>query len=479
MAIKSSRYYNDPAIGQAFENLSALFAPPDSGDAANYALARERNQRSDIVAQLQQNPEYAGFDMQAILADLYDPTQSFRKVEMDDATARRGQDVSAATSRANNASDNQRALVEGMFGPLGQGEVRPALPDDLAAIFDLPPIAEAAGAAKPLSNTEVVGANRQRLIDSGQLTDDMLVNEIMGSVPVENVVDPVTGKPVIAARPDAVGKEPYFNKGAEAKPDNAVALLADGTTQVPAVQGPDNRWYNAQTGEVLPADIRIFKMPQTQGSMSDTGLSKPTNSYIERQLVDIAIAKDTAQALRKKIADSPASQGLVGWMRGTAQNVIQTGGEVGKFFGGQVAEVTNAIENGLADADLAGAFDPNIPAIEMLANLLAFQYAKTTTGERLSNEMLKASRRALGLDGLDANQANSLARLDQAIAQIDAQEKILRGVRKNGLDATAAPSPAPTDPTAMPSAEDVPDGVDPEDWKYLTEAERAEFLNGN
>lgn len=477
MAIRSSRYYNDPNIGAAFENLASMFAPPDSGDAANYALAKERNQRSDIVAQLQQNPEYAGFDMQAILADLYDPTSSFKKVGMDDATTRRGQDITASTSVTNNASDNQRALVEGMFGPLGQGQVRPELPDDLAAIFDLPAMPAVAGLPKPMSDTEVVGGNRQRLIDGGQLTDDMLINEIMGAVPVENVVGP-DGKPVITSRADAVGQQPFINQGAQAKPENAVAQLADGT-QVPAIQGDDGRWKHAQTGAELPADIQIFKIPSPQGSASEVGLGKPTANYIDRALIDIAVAKDTATKLRDLIVAAPASQGMVGWLRGTAQNVIQTGGELGTFFGGQTAEVADDIKSGLADAGLAGAFDPNIPAIEMMANLLAFQYAKTTTGERLSNEMLKAARTALGLDGLDANQANSTARLNQAIQQIASQENILKKAKGEGVDALSAPSATEAGLAEAGSAEGVPDGVDPTDWSYLTDAEKAEFLNGN
>jgi hypothetical protein len=233
----------------------------------------------------------------------------------------------------------------------------------------------------------------------------------------------------------------------------AVIKNTDGKTQVPAVQGPDGGWYNAQTKARLPDDIRIFKVPQAQGTAADVGLSKPTDTYIEKQLIDIGTAKETAVKLRDMIAAAPASQGMVGWIRGTAQNLIQTGGELGAYFGGGVAEVANDIKNGMADAELAGSFDENIPAIEMLANLLAFQYAKTTTGERLSNEMLRASRAALGLDGLDANQANSLARLNQAIEQIEAQENQLKRIQQEGIGAASSPAGAAPAPTAMGAGE--------------------------
>jgi hypothetical protein len=469
MSIRPSRYYNDPNIGQAFDNLAGAFAPPDAGDTANYALARSRNQQSDIVAKLAADPRYAGFDHQAILADLFDPTQSFYRVNADDATARRGQDVAANTSVMNNAADNRRALATTLVSPLAPGEVRPDLDPDLADLFGLPAVPGAAGRPPVLNTSEWEAVQRQRLVDAGKLTDADLVNSIMGTVPVENVVGP-EGNPLIVARPDAVGQQPYFNKGAEAKPENAIAMLADGS-RVTAIQGADGKWKNAQTGQPLPVDIQIFKLPQAQGSASEVGLGKPTVNYIDRALIDIAVAKDTAVKLRDLISSAPASQGMVGFLRGTAQNVIQTGGELGAFFGGQTAEIAKANEEGAADAGLAGAFDPNIPAIEMMANLLAFQYAKTTTGERLSNEMLKAARSALGLDGLDANQANSTARLNQAISQIASQENILKKAKGQGVNALSSPSSA--------SDEGVPEGVDPEDWSYLTDAEKAEYLNGD
>lgn len=460
--------YNNQALGNSFENIAQMFAPPAAGDMANYALAKERNQRNDIVARLAADPQYAGFDHQSILADLYDPTQSFYKVNTDDATSRRGQDIVAETSRANNAADNATTLALPRFSPIKQGEIIPAVDSSLATQFGLPTgLGPVRGDPKPLSVDELKAQEMARLIGDGQISDDNLVSISMSGVPVENVVGP-EGKPVVLPRDKAVGQEPYFNKGAEASPENMIAQLSDGRT-VTAVQGEDRAWYNAQTGEKLPDDVQIFKVPAPQGSASDVGLGKPTTNFIDRSLIDIAVAKDTAKKLRGLIAAAPASQGAVGWLRGTAQNVIQTGGEVGQFFGGGVAEVADAIKSGAADAGLAGEFDANIPAIQMMANLLAFQYAKTTTGERLSNEMLKAARAALGLDGLDANQANSLARLDQAIAQIASQEEILKRAKGEGVDALSTPA----------GGGDAPEGWTPEEWGYLSAAEQEEYLNGN
>lgn len=438
MAVKMSGAYNNPELAVAAQNIAAMFAPPSATEAAAYSTARANNQKADIVARLAQNPEYQGFDHQSILADLYDPTQSFIRVNMDDATTRRGQDITAQTSIANNALDNRTSVIGDMFGSLAPGEMRPALPGDIAGMYGLPALPAAQGNVKPRTQAEVLGGETQRLIESGLINDQMLTSTVMGDVPVENIVGP-DGNPIIEYRDQAVGQQPYFNQGAEAKPSNGVARLRDGSL-VPATQGTDGVWRHSQTGEPLPSDIQIFDVPQAQGTAEEVGLSTSTNSSIEKQLIDIAVAKDTAISLRDLIAESPASQGMVGWLRGTAQNVIQTGGELGSFFGGGVADVARDIENGLADAELAGLFDPNIPAIEFLANLLAFQYAKTTTGERLSNEMVRATRKALGLDSLSSNQANSLARLNQAIEQIEAQEDILQRARNGGVDSISGTS---------------------------------------
>jgi hypothetical protein len=251
--------------------------------------------------------------------------------------------------------------------------------------------------------------------------------------------------PGAAAR---TGAQPFVNKGAEAKPTVSNYRTPDGRSGT-AVYDPELGLVDTQTRQPLPAGSQTFSA-QSQGNVDDV-LGKTANNQIERQLIDIAVAKDTAVTLRNLIASSPASQGVVGWLRGTAQNVVQTGGELGQFFGGQMQEVSEAIRNGTADAGLAGLFDPNIPAIEMLANLLAFQYAKTTTGERLSNEMLLQTRRALGLEGLTANQASSLARIDEAIKRIEAQQGILMQARRGGVEAISGAAPAAPAAGAMPA----------------------------
>jgi len=417
-AVRPNRYFNDPNIGAGFSNLAAIFAPPAAADVANYANAAATKAEAQRLAQL--FAEAGSFDERGQAANLWDPTSSHRALEMGDATARE-------KIRADNAGALARQFAQPVV--LGQGETA-FLPQQTVAATGLAPMF--AGAAKPLSETEFKAGVLAGLPENEQRA------AALSGVDLAQIVR--DGRPVNVFEPDAVDMEPFINLGATAKPTNALAQLQDGT-RVPAVQGADGGWVHAQTGARLPDSIQIFDMPKPQGTAEEIGLGKPTVNSINQQLLDITVAKNTAVKLRDAIASSPASQGVVGYIRGTAQNLIQTGGEIGAYFGGEVNEINKRIANGLEDVSLASSFDPNIPAIEMMANLLAFQYAKTTTGERLSNEMLRASRAALGLDSITANQADAVTRLNTAVSLIEDQEGILRKALNEGVgDGTATPT---------------------------------------
>lgn len=446
MNVRANRY-NDPNLGAAFEGLARVFAPPSAQDLAGYATANAKRQEAERLAWLFNNPNDPTASNRSSLIGVqgYGQTPDGYRYGVDTtaATARRGQDIGAATDLEKQRIAGQYGLAGQFMTPLAPGYVQPGLPDTVADAFGVPAMPRTEGAPKPLSEAEQKAAERQRLQSSGLLSDQMLADAIIGEQAPVKTVDPVTKLPVFSTPGTAArtGAQAYVDVGSAPKPENGMALLRDGT-QVPAVQDPaSGRWRHAQTGAELPPDIQVFKTPAPVGTNEQIGVGKPVANGIDRQLIDVAVAKDTAMKLRGMIATAPASQGAVGWLRGTAQNVVQMGGEVGQYFGGQIKDVTDAIASGAADASLAGAFDPSLPAIEMMANLLAFQYAKTTTGERLSNEMLRASRAALGLEGLTANQASSLARIDTAIKQMQAQEEILRRIRTNGVGA-GQPAPA-------------------------------------
>lgn len=446
MPVRNNGYYNNPAFAQAASNLASLFEPPSGADAAGWATAdakrQEAQRRADFFSSAP-TLDVDTYDRQGAALGVFAPTQGFGARNMDDATKRYGIDVGASTSRSNNAADNARAIQQSqigsltdLFGPLNEGQVAPAVPDDIAAILGAPgAIGQREGREKPLT------AEEQRAQFMQLLNPDEQRAVAFGNTPTANVVTPEG--PRIASSLDSIGQEPHFNRGSEPKPDVVNYRAPDGRAGT-AVYDSELGLVDTQSRQPLPQGTQTFKS-QARGTADDV-LGQSTQNRIDKQLIDAAVAKDVAVKLRDMVATSPASQGVVGWLRGTAQNVIAAGGEVGKYFGGSVDDIQKRIANGLEDQDLAGAFDTNIPAIELMANVLAFQYAKLQGADRLSNEMVRATRSALGLDGLTANQQSSVARLNQAIKMIESQEGILRGARGGGVNAvesTAPPAPPP------------------------------------
>lgn len=233
-----NRYYNDPALGAAFANLAQAFAPPSAQDMAAYSSAGLNRQKYDQLAQLFAAGGSPSEQAALIGAQTYGATpQGFTyKVEQDNATQRYGYDTQAATSTANNAADNARAMDEARlrdatqrygydsemegkkysadqsrvaamfgtaYGALDPGQVRPAIPQAEASMFGLPGgLAPAQGAPKPLGMDEVKAADYLRL---PQPQRDAIV---FGSTPIEQVLDPTTGAPVNVTAPEALGRAP-------------------------------------------------------------------------------------------------------------------------------------------------------------------------------------------------------------------------------------------------------------------------------
>jgi hypothetical protein len=462
MAVVGNRYYNDPALGQAFSNLAAAFGPPSGGDLAGYATAKAKREEASRLAQLfdyASDPNYdqGTADRMAVLGGLYTPNSSYYAVNLGDQTTRRGQDVVAGTSRANNAADNARALevarganttsiTNTLLGPVGEGATR-FVPPAIADMYGLPPVQAGniaasqgerittpdnrviEGAAKPLTDAEL----------KAQILSGLPVNEqraaVLGQTNVENVVGE-GGIPEIVFRSDAVGRQPYFNKGAEAKPQNAVAVMPDGQ-QVPALQGQDGRWVHAQTGTPLPENIKIFDLPKATGTAADVGLAPTTanETAANNQEAEVTRALNLLDIYQNAVSNNPGSIGLAGLVRGTAQNATQTAIDLAQAFGKtapQVAEAANEVRAGL-QAVAPEFFDTSIPEIDFLQGTLAYSLART---ENPSGEVSRQAFERVKGGGLLANKASALAAIEANRKVLNSQLEGIRTLRAPGSGRT-------------------------------------------
>ncbi len=222
MPIRSNGYYNNEAFAQAASNIAALFAPPSGADAAGWATADAKRAQMNNLGRLfdySQDPnlDQTRFDRMGAAAGQWTPSQGYYAV-----------DQSNATSRANNAADNARALqanqldnqtkaIIGLNGPLNPGQVAPAVSEDFMKLLDMPAIAERVGPAKPQTEDELKAAI------FANLPPDQKKAIVFGNTPVENVATP--DGPRIATRLDAIGQQP----APKDQPPGMSVTLPDGT----------------------------------------------------------------------------------------------------------------------------------------------------------------------------------------------------------------------------------------------------------
>lgn len=453
MVIRRNGLYNDPALGQAFDNIASMFAPPSGSDLAGYASANATKQEAARLAHLYaqaQNPEVA---LEALDRLNY-------------AARGNANNTFIAIDRNNqNALDQQRLVNEGELAKLYATPVEVKenatvyVPGQHSANSGLNPVltgqtsvgqgerviradgAEFTGAPKPMTDSEL------KAVILGGLPENEQRAAALGSTPVTNVVTPEG--PRIQFQADAVGMEPYFNKGAEAKPQNAVALMPDRKTRVPAVQGPDGKWVHAQTGQQLPEGIEIFDLPKAEGSAADVGFAPTTANATSanNQEAEVSRTLNLLDIYESALDNNPGALGLAGLVRGTAQNAVATATDLARAFGGTAPEVAAAAED--LRAGLQGVapdlFDPSIPEIAFLQGTLAYSLARTEnpSGEVSRQAYERALERVKG--------GGMLANTQSAKAAVQALRKVVNS-QLEGIRTLRAPGTGRTDTTYQPPA---------------------------
>jgi len=474
MAIRKNSYYYDPAIASAFDNLSAAFATPTGADVLGYTKASAEREKAARLAELFANPSDPNFDRKNIAVGNYAPTQSFYAQDQNNTTTLRGQDVAAGAQRDVAKIGADAALSRLYATPIVVGDGQTAvLPQQTQAATGLPQTiggnvtvgqgqivqrpdgSTVTGAAKPLNESEIKAAIIGRLPAGEQRA------AALQGVGTTNVVGP-DGKPTVAFTPDAVGQTAY-------EKDNLPAQVAnfktpDGRVGTAAFNRDTGKWTETQTGAELPAGTQTYSA-NLQGDKQNTGLGASTQNNVDSMLVDLTLAQDTSKQLRQMITSNPGSQGLVGKLRGTVQDVLAAGGEVGKLFDVNIQKAKADIAAGRIDPEVVAKFnnfDPSIPATSLLETLLTAQVAKVLDPNgRISNDRYQQVAAALGNGGLTGNSQRTVATLDQLDRMIESRRAILApsapAAAKIGQTAGAPPA-APAAPAAPEVWERGPDG---------------------
>ncbi len=444
MPVRLNRFFNDPQLGAAAENLASLFAPPSGADAAGYAAAAAKKEEAGRLAELFAYPKNKAFDQTVFdrmgqAAGQWTPANGYYGVDVGAETARRGQDIDAATSLTNNQADNQQRFLSGLYQPLNQGQVRPAVPDSVASLFGVSDIGPDAGLAPALSKTEWDAQQAERLRTSGQLSDADILSTITGDIPVEQVVGS-DGEPRFARRPDAVGQQAYVNRGAEAKPTNGMAILRG--NRVAVIQGPDGQWREAQTGNPIPPDVEVFELSKQEGAPGEFDATTANITEGNRLSASLDAAEESIARYEALLRNNPGVAGVPGSMMGLAQDAVQSLREISQTFGDKAPEAAvtlDEIRDGLEQ--FAPNYNPAIQRARTNAAELAYTWAQ------IQNPSGEVSRQAYerALDALTGgvlrNNASALAGLQgfrDAIASARVKVDRLRNPRATSPVAPAA-----------------------------------------
>lgn len=342
MSIISNRAYSDPNIARIAQNLSGLFAPPSAGDTANYAkanaLREDAARRAELyqLAQATEGFDQGRFDRMGVAAGLYNPNQSYYSVDQGNATQRYGYDRSFDASRLNNADNNERAMMEAILkaatDPVAEGAVRPGFNPTDYGVESVPAVPEFGGREKPLSETQWEAQQRQRLLESGQLTDEMIVDTVLGERSPVKAVGP-DGREIYATPGRATREElsPAPDGGKQSAAEAQIGRLTDnflatGVTADPTEAG------NLAVG-IVDGRYRVDRHPVTGVSQVvdiATGAVVKTAAQTEAPAApapeDPAAAASAAEEFGPQYPNANDAFGVGGAATGLVNTIMDTAG---------------------------------------------------------------------------------------------------------------------------------------------------------
>lgn len=452
--------YSNPSLGLAFESLADVFGPPSGSDLYGYTRAgaeREKAQRLSDVYRRATAPGASidALDLPAIAAGLYAPNASGWAVRTKDETDRRGQDIGSAdnrynvdsrdrTSRANNADTNRTHVVTTYGAAIPKDAYRPELPKTTADMYGLAPIpaqrgviaaqpgernylpdgSVLEGAPKPLTETEL----KAKII--AEMPKARQEDIVFGATPVDETAGgPRTRLQRLDTNTPELPKEPaqVYNWRTPDGKRGGTAVMRNG------------KLFDSQTNVELPPGVAVQGAGAAQGKDGALGPTMANQTSANSRSAEDTVALNQLDLYETLIRNNPGTLGVVGAIRGTAQDAVASANDFVNAFGDKAPQMKDAAQ--AVRAGLQGVapelFDPAIPEADFMRGTLAYAIARTEnpSGE-VSRQAYDRAYARLG-GGMLANQAS-------ALAQIGAFRKVLQA-KQAGTATLRDPSQARTD----------------------------------
>jgi hypothetical protein len=445
----AGRYFNDPGIAAAVSNLAGAFAPPS---AEEYLLAEEVKGKRTTNAALADMYGLAGgdFDKLGILANLFDPSNSYYSVDTQAATARRGQDVTANTAIATNEADNDRALrealLEGVMDPMGRQSVDEQMLNAILPGAGLPGVT----AAQPVAPTETqaMGAIIAGLSDdeSRALLDPSTVQTLGPD-----------GQPIITAEIDAIGQPAYNNPGGTAAPDPVMLINPDTGERISGFATPQGTYVLGDGKTPAPANLVAYKLPQIAGSESEVGGGTGANRTAYNNIQAITAESDMlVDSLVAKVEAKRGAVGFAGTLQNLQQNIGQVLLELNAAYGNEDVGVPREVLDSMAPPGMA--FDPVYAELRKgILDLAYLEANKGNPGGEVSRFALERQLETLS-QGILANDQAFLAAMGMikegnARARAAAEARIGNPVVPPAQPGTGAPPSTGATPQLSPEAQ--------------------------
>jgi hypothetical protein len=390
-----NRYYNNPNIGAAMENIASIFAPPSAQDIAGYALADKARTEARGLESLygmagDPDADMGAFDRWGAATGQWNPNQGFGARDMSDATTRRGDDIQAGTQRygydtqaatqtSNNVRDNQTRAITELFGARDPYHDQPAAPDEFMDVIGLPGVPAMPGRDKPLSETEVEGAILSDAYGQGLVGTKDAADIYRGDIPIEQVIGADIdgdgkGDPVNVARGSAIGRQPYTNPGSA--PAKGFKSWTSPSTQRSGIAITDpatGTITDNASGQPLPPDAIIGDVTDAGGGVFSSTTSNQTDATKSEAEVNFYLGR--VNAMRDLLTNNPGIAGAPGMIRGFVQDAQAFSREMTAAYGDDpiMPEDVGAMAERFG---AAGDYDPAIRRFRALAVELAYAKAK-------------------------------------------------------------------------------------------------------
>jgi hypothetical protein len=243
--------------------------------------------------------------------------------------------------------------------------------------------------------------------------------------------------------PESLGEIFLTDQIGDVTPRNVVLPGVDGgpARETTAV----GNMYRDETGayQPIPFGSQVWTAQSTgEGPKNALGLTNSVQTTVQKQILALDSLDNTVAAIENIATNAPENFGTAGVLKSTAQDLMAQGDALGQLLADQADQVQFDIaERG--DTVSPSYFDPSLPALDLLTNTLAYQYATGIAGnDRISDSDFTVAKQAVGDPSSWLGSAEKTRAKMAAIKQMSQnRRRIYSGALQSGAVGGAGPAP--------------------------------------